>query len=256
MRSDWSVMQGSTRIAVGVIVVIAAWVVAYTLTPAPDAAGPTIAAATDGAGEREPELSFEEPGGGAVANRGVSGGGGGDGVRVEAGADGDAGAGGVNDDVGSGEAGSNVPAVIPPEFYEYVVRAGDTPDGISRRFYGTRRHWDAILRANPLKDLHRRLRVGMTIRVPKDPGNIQGVPADELAGRGGDDGGGDDGVGSMEYLTYHVKRNDTLTGIAAEIYGRASLWTLIRDANVEQTGPEGTRIRPGMVLRIPPKPAE
>jgi nucleoid-associated protein YgaU len=100
----------------------------------------------------------------------------------------------------------------------------------------------------------------MEIRVPKDPSNVQGRPAGEAAvgerdgrsGRGEDDAGPDP---VMEYLEYRVKKNDTLTGIAYEIYGRASLWTLIRDAN-PKVGDDGRELRAGMTLRIPPKPAE
>jgi nucleoid-associated protein YgaU len=51
-----------------------------------------------------------------------------------------------------------------------------------------------------------------------------------------------------------VKTGDTLSDIANEIYGRAGLWTVIRDANRDAVGDDGSRLRPGMVLKIPPAP--
>ncbi len=144
--------------------------------------------------------------------------------------------------------------IVPPEFFIHVVRRGDTPDSISRLYYGTRKHWDAILRANPLDDLHRRLRVGMEIRVPKDPNNVQGLPRELVDRRETDPEPDADDPGPVEFLEYRVKKGDTLTEIAFEIYGKASLWTLIRDAN-PKVGDDGTKLREGMSIRIPPKPA-
>lgn len=53
--------------------------------------------------------------------------------------------------------------------------------------------------------------------------------------------------------TYVVKKNDTLSGIAAkpEIYGKASQWKRILDANAELLKGNPNHIRAGMKLRIP-----
>lgn len=54
--------------------------------------------------------------------------------------------------------------------------------------------------------------------------------------------------------TYTVQSGDTLSGIARDLYGQASLWTIIFEANRENLSDPG-QIRPGQVLTIPPKPA-
>ncbi len=53
--------------------------------------------------------------------------------------------------------------------------------------------------------------------------------------------------------TYTVQPGDSLSKIALRFYGKASLWPLIFEANRDVLDSPGL-IRPGMVLKIPPKP--
>jgi len=138
--------------------------------------------------------------------------------------------------------------IVPPEFVEYTVREGDDVWSIAGRMYGDRSHWQSIAKANPFLDINR-LRAGRVIRVPVDPNNVQGRPADATAAQTPPTPAA---PSEMEYI---VARGDTLSGIAQSIYGRAALWTLIRDANAGRVNAEGTNIRPGMKLVIPPAPA-
>ena len=133
------------------------------------------------------------------------------------------------------------PAVIAPEFEDYVVQKGDTFAAISNRFFGTPVHAQAIVRANPLMD-PLRLRPGRTIRVPKDPANIQGRPVAPPAK-------GDEGQASV----YVVQSGDTLSGISQKLYGSMKHADLIFQANRDRlSSPESLRI--GQTLNIPPKP--
>ncbi len=134
------------------------------------------------------------------------------------------------------------PEIIPPTFRDYTVRSGDTAESISRRFFGTPAHWQQIMKANPRVDFMR-LKAGRVIRVPVDPANVQGIPGTSAPPK------------AAPAIEYRVKTGDTLSGIAKEIYGRSGLWTIIRDANRDQVGADGDRLRPGMVLKIPPAPA-
>lgn len=133
------------------------------------------------------------------------------------------------------------PAVIAPEFEDYVVQKGDTFASISSRFFGTPVHAQAIVRANPLMD-PRRLMPGRTIRVPKDPANIQGKPVAPPVK-------GEEGQASV----YVVQSGDTLSGISQKLYGSMKHADLIFQANRDRlSSPESLRI--GQTLNIPAKP--
>ncbi len=145
--------------------------------------------------------------------------------------------------------GLPVGRVVPPVFIKYTVQPGDTAHRISERFYGTTRYWQQIMGANPLVAFDS-LRVGRVIRVPEDPNNVQGMVVDE----------NDEPVeapntpDASPEIEYVVRSGDTLSEISQRIYGRSSLWRIIRDANREKVGDEGQLIRPGMTLTIPPPP--
>ncbi|MEM8835767.1 MAG: LysM peptidoglycan-binding domain-containing protein [Planctomycetota bacterium] len=140
--------------------------------------------------------------------------------------------------------------LVPPTFRDYMVERNDNAERISRKVYGDRVYWRAIMQANPNVDFDRGLRVGQMIRVPVDPSNVQGrvVDADDVAATTETDPAS---TGETEWV---VQRGDTLSGIAKAVYGRASMWRLIRDANSDQINRDGTNIRVGMTLRIPPPP--
>ncbi len=124
---------------------------------------------------------------------------------------------------------------IPPTFDLYEVQPGDNAQAISKKRYGTTKHWRAILKANPLLDFTR-LRPGRVIKVPHDPDNTQGVVVPDEKG--------DD-------VEYTVTEGDTLSGIARALYGKSAMWRTILEANPE-LNEDGTNLRPGMKLRIPP----
>ncbi len=56
-----------------------------------------------------------------------------------------------------------------------------------------------------------------------------------------------------EPQTYTVQPGDTLSLIARQVYGQSHLWRIIFEANRDTLSDPG-RIRPGQVLKIPPKP--
>ncbi|HBS28132.1 MAG TPA: hypothetical protein DEB06_01480 [Phycisphaerales bacterium] len=139
--------------------------------------------------------------------------------------------------------------VILPQFREHTVKRGETAETISQRYYGTPTRWDAVMRANPRVDFQR-LRVGTVIRVAVDPGNIQGLPAPEPERPPAPS------TPPPRAMEYRVKPGDTLSEIAKAVYGRSSLWTLIRDANIDEVGSDGSRLRAGTTIVIPPAPAD
>ncbi|MBT3340454.1 MAG: LysM peptidoglycan-binding domain-containing protein [Planctomycetes bacterium] len=60
---------------------------------------------------------------------------------------------------------SNTPAAMPST---YTVVSGDTPDRISKKLYGSSKHWERLLAANGLDD-PRALQVGAVLKVPPLP---------------------------------------------------------------------------------------
>lgn len=139
-----------------------------------------------------------------------------------------------------------VERVEPPQFREYTVRPGDTLASIAAGAFGERGKWDVIARSNPGIDPNA-LRVGMVIRVPLDPDNVQG----RVVGAAGDAGGGGEGAG----LEYTVKTGDTLSSIAAKFYGSTRYMDVLFEANRDRLRSRNA-LKVGQVLRVPPKPAQ
>lgn len=198
--------QGSFRLALGVAALAALWIVVYWWTPT--APRPSIAFQSS----PSPAPPIEEP---------------------------------SRSDEPPAPKARPRPAVTPPSFYQHVVARGDSAPSISKRYYGTAAHAKAVMRANPKTDFEN-LRVGMTIRVPVDTKNIQGI-ANNTPPK-------PDAPVKPVGTEYTVETGDTLTGIAFRFYGRASVYQWIIDANTDQLGADGTKLRAGMKVIIPPAP--
>lgn len=135
--------------------------------------------------------------------------------------------------------------VIPPEFIDYQVRAGDSFERIAQRVYGSTQHAHAISRANPLLD-PRKLRVGQVIRVPVDPTNIQGRPVEAPT---------PEAPPPSPTIEYTVKAGDSLSTIARSFYGSVRHVDYLFEANRGRLRTKDD-LRVGQVLLIPPLPAE
>ncbi|MGD9691615.1 MAG: LysM peptidoglycan-binding domain-containing protein [Phycisphaerales bacterium] len=128
-----------------------------------------------------------------------------------------------------------------PAMRSYTVRAGDTLQSIARATFGDGAKWSIIARANPRVDPIK-LRAGMVLQIPVDPGNLQGgAPVTSHTSNDKPAAGG------TEYL---VQKGDTLSEIAKQTLGTATRWQDILDANGSLLkAPED--LRPGMRLKIP-----
>jgi len=147
---------------------------------------------------------------------------------------------------------AQAPVVIPPTFFSYTWKRGDDLASLAEKFWGDPDLAMVISKANPRRDM-RRLRAGVVLRIPEDPDNIQGLDVDPVTGEVIPQP--PDSIDKGLVTEYVVESNDTLTGIAYALYGKASLWTVIRDANLHQLKrKDGSDIRPGMRLVIPPPP--
>ncbi|MBR4255095.1 MAG: LysM peptidoglycan-binding domain-containing protein [Lentisphaeria bacterium] len=70
------------------------------------------------------------------------------------------------------------------------------------------------------------------------PSSTTGTPGTTIAGENG-----------VRY--YYVAKGDGLQAIAQKMYGKASMWNIIQEANKESIGERGI-LRIGMKLVIPP----
>ena len=134
------------------------------------------------------------------------------------------------------------PAVIPPEFFEHTLAAGETYATLSLKYYGTAAYATSIAKANPLAS-PAALKPGRTLRVPKDPKNVQGLPVREP---------GKSPKGPT--TTYAVLQGDSLSTISQRLYGESKHAKLIYEAN-RATMKDEHSLRVGQKLIIPPKPA-
>ena len=74
------------------------------------------------------------------------------------------------------------------------------------------------------------------------PSSTTGTPGTTIAGENG-----------VRY--YYVAKGDGLQAIAQKMYGKASMWKLIQDANKDTLGERGI-LKIGQKLVIPPAPAQ
>lgn len=170
-------------------------------------------------------------------------------------------------------------AVIPPEFFDYTVQPGDTFESISTKFWGSPMFASVVTRANGLGDAGRLLTPGRTIRLVKDPNNLQGVavaqpdkqpvnppavvnppkqkptetakvdppkqtpPKTEPPKQ-------ESTTTAAKNRTYVVQSGDSLSKIAKRFYDDASQWERIYEANKNSMkGPHDLKL--GAVLIIP-----
>lgn len=144
------------------------------------------------------------------------------------------------------------PRLIPPKFTTHTVAQGESWGDISQRYYGTRAHAEALVRANPFKSATN-LRAGDEILVPEDPANIQGIV--ENAGAGEPEPKPSEVASPPPPLReYTVGKNETFGGISKKVYGTTARWRELYDFNRERlrlSKPEA--LREGQVLHIPPE---
>ena len=146
---------------------------------------------------------------------------------------------------------SDTPRLIPPEFREHVVVAGERMQTIAQQYYGSIDDWRVIAMANPTVD-PQKLREGMVLRIPLDPTNIQGrLEGDDTEPGVVRDHSGD-GDGVIEYV---VRPGDSLSVISQRIYGSSKHARFIFDAN-RDTLRSMDDISIGQLLRLPPLPED
>lgn len=159
--------------------------------------------------------------------------------------------------------------VVPPEFFEYTVQPGDTFEAVSKRFYGSSDGGGAITRMNGNASAAKLMTPGRTIKIAKDPRNIQGQPVETsrdvvvkeptvaeatLTPKAQPQPSVLGKSLSTKQRTYVVQSGDSLSKIAKKYYDNASEWERIYEANTlakggTMKGPHDLRV--GAVLVVP-----
>ena len=145
--------------------------------------------------------------------------------------------------------GGDRPTVALAGQRTYTVRAGQTLTSIASDLYGDPRAWRLIQTANP-KLNPARLRVGTRIVVP-DPTavhphpDVTVIPAAETVI---DDGAA---VSTSSGQRYIVKPGDSLYRIAKQLLGSGREADALFQLNRDVIGSSPSRLRQGMVLRLP-----
>ena len=134
----------------------------------------------------------------------------------------------------------------------HKVQSGDSFASLSRQYYGSERHIDHLVKANPQIKDPARLSIGTVVTIPPEPQAtfasvatpaIRNVkPADSAAALD---------KGAANSRTYQVKSGDSFYGIARDMLGDANRWNEILALNREKVDGNPNRLRVGQVLVLP-----
>lgn len=131
------------------------------------------------------------------------------------------------------------------EFMSYTWQAGDSFRALAQRFYGSPLHVKRLRDANEGRD-EAKLAAGEAILVAVKPA----AEADRIARPSARDAK-EKGAAVVVGGTYTVGSGDVLGTISQKVYGTASKWRKIYDANRDVIGGDPNQLKPGTVLRIP-----
>lgn len=140
-----------------------------------------------------------------------------------------------------------------PAGRQYVIKTGQTLSSVAGEVYGNQRFYVAILRANPGLD-PARLKPGMRISLP----DISDVRPDMAAAVTSQRSPAHEtpekiSVASGSH-TYKVESGDNLFRIAKKLFNSPKLADEIYKLNEAEIGPDKSRLKLGMVLKLPDAP--
>jgi nucleoid-associated protein YgaU len=131
----------------------------------------------------------------------------------------------------------------------YTIVQGDTLYGIAMKHYGDARSAQIIEAANPGLN-PTALRVGEKILLPEKPPAAEKLPA---AAGGSSAAAGAAPAAPAAGKVYLVQKNDTLIGISKRVYGDASMYRKIYEANKDILSSPSATLHIGQKLRLPEK---
>ena len=126
----------------------------------------------------------------------------------------------------------------------HTVERGDTLAILAEVYYGSQRYTGLILGANPQVTDPNRLLVGTVLHIP---------PLDAPSPSPSQPSSGSATPSASPTNTYTVKDGDTFYGIARDMLGAAARWTELFELNKDLVDGDPTKLRPGQVIKLPPK---
>jgi nucleoid-associated protein YgaU len=137
----------------------------------------------------------------------------------------------------------------------HTVARGETFSSIAALVYKDERQYLAIQDANPTIDA-RRLRPGTVINLP-DPAAVKSEKSDDAPATPGEStpAARPDAKPLDPATEYKVQSGDSLYKIALKRYGTSTMADDLYEANQATIGPDSSRLKVGMVLKLPPSPA-
>jgi len=125
----------------------------------------------------------------------------------------------------------------------HIVHANETLSGISKLVYGSSKHYKAIEAANPGLD-PTKLRPGMVLKIPPLEQAKQTAKRQSA-----------DATSAADGKTYTVQQSDNLYKITRKLYGNGDKQEALYELNKATIGPDSTKLKPGMILKLPAAPA-
>lgn len=129
------------------------------------------------------------------------------------------------------------------------VAAGETFVSIARMVYGDGRYYKAIQEANPTLTPEK-LKPGIIIQLPPES-KVKQAAARSAKSSSGDSPAANAPAISSDGKSYTVQKDDSLYKIARKLYGKGDRSDEIYQLNKQTIGPDSTRLKIGMVLKLP-----
>jgi len=134
------------------------------------------------------------------------------------------------------------------------VQAGDSLASLSRRYYGSERYVDHLIKSNPQIKDPTRLSIGMSVNIPAEPQasatNTETVLAQPKM-TSLETKTATASANAAQGRTYQVKQGDSFYAIARDVLGDANRWNEILALNREKVDGNPNRLRVGQVLVLP-----
>jgi len=133
----------------------------------------------------------------------------------------------------------------------HVIQPGDSLAAIARRYYGSERYTDFLIKSNPQLSDPRRLKIGATVRIPARPDDRDRARTSSpgTTRQGKRSAASTAGTGR----TYRVRPGDSFYAIARDRLGDASRWRELFELNKALVNGDPTSLRAGQTIALPGK---